>query len=165
MTTPTAAATWRHLTALALLLALVAGLLWGVPRLVEYSGLRQDSAPALVLTPSACDLNRGSCHAGQDGKTLEFSLGPAPIASLKPLRAEVRLKGIKARAVTLLLEGRDMYMGLNETRLVAQDGSDQWHGTTELAVCSTGRMVWRARLLIDADDNNDYETWFDFEAR
>lgn len=165
MTTRTAAATWRPLAALMLLLALIAGLLWGVPRLVEYSGLRQDSAATLTLVPSTCDLNSGSCRAGQEGHALEFSLGPAPIASLKPLRAEVRLEGIKARAVTLLLEGRDMYMGLNETHLVAQDGDGVWHGTTELAVCSTGRMVWRARLLIDTDDNNDYETWFDFEAR
>ena len=165
MTTRAPSAPWRRsLLTILLLLAVAAGLIWGVPRLVGNPGLPMGSSTRVLLTPPACDLNRGSCRLTQDDWTLEFSLGPAPIASLKPLQAELILSGLEARAVTLLLEGRDMYMGLNETRLEPTTSDSHWQGSTELAVCSTGRMVWRARVLVDTDNTN-YETWFDFEAR
>lgn len=165
MTTCARCSTWRHpLLTILLLLAVAGGLLWGVPQLVDDSTLQATTGERTQLTPPACDLNRGACRLAQDDWTLEFSLGPTPIASLKTLQVDARLSGLEAQAVTVLLEGRDMYMGLNQTQLKPDLSTGHWQGNTELAVCSTGRMTWRARVLIDTDNDN-YETWFDFEAR
>lgn len=164
MTTRPSAILRPQALAILVLLAVGAGLLWGVPHLIDDPTLTNRTAERVRVTPPTCDLNAGSCRLTQDGWTLTFSLGPAPIASLKTLYADVAISGIDVEGVTLLLEGRDMYMGLNETRLQPETANHHWQGTTELAVCSTGRMTWRARLLIDTHSTN-YETWFDFEAR
>ena len=45
------------------------------------------------------------------------------------------------------LQGVDMYMGVNQFELV--DTGNAWQGITELAVCTTGKMRWLARVIIE----------------
>lgn len=147
----------RALITIALLASVGALVLWLPAKFSE------KSAVGIQLTPPACDLNSGPCRLQQGRIELVFSLGPTPLQSLKTLQAQLQIEGIEPERVLLSLEGRDMYMGLNRTELARNDAKS-WTGTTELAVCTTGRMVWRAHLLIQTN-GEQYTTWFDFEAR
>ena len=142
------------LAVLALLLALITQL----PAL-----LAPPEASTQILQAKACDLNSRACSAEGDGVQLTFALTPRPIRPAQPLMAELRLSGIQASKVRLSLEGRDMYMGINQIELKAGNEPGQWVGNTSLAVCTTGRMVWRAHLIIE-QGNRTLTTAFDFEA-
>lgn len=120
---------------------------------------------SIRLPPLPCDLHNGACIASRGNQQLQLSITPGPITSLTPLEIEVRLQQLEARQVILDLQGVEMYMGLNQVTLV-QDPERQhiWRGVTELAVCSTGEMTWRAQVLVDTEDQL-YSTEFDFDAR
>lgn len=125
--------------------------------------LTQDNRGTTELTPPSCDIGEGRCTLEQNGLALSFELTPTPPSSAGPLAARLTTRGFSPRKVLLSLEGRDMYMGLNQTELLPA-GGDIWQGETQLAVCTTGEMVWRAILLIETEDRT-YRTWFDFEAK
>ncbi|WP_409522902.1 hypothetical protein [Nitrincola sp. MINF-07-Sa-05] len=163
----------RAVMIIVLLLAGLAALML----LPEY--LQQNSA-AVELTPQPCDLHTGVCEGILDDKRVRLSITPGPLHSMKPLQVMVQLDGINAQAVLLDIQGRDMYMGINQTQLQSpvqtfsnessnkssneiSNGHDNWNGKTELAVCTTGEMFWRAQLIIN-DDTTTYTTWFDFSA-
>lgn len=125
--------------------------------------LTPEEAQTIELMPPSCDIAEGRCTLKQDGLELSFELTPTPPSSARPLTAQLTTRGFSPRKVLLSLEGRDMYMGLNQTELQPA-GDSRWQGETQLAVCTTGSMVWRALLLIETDDKT-YKTWFDFEAK
>ncbi|MBV1789589.1 hypothetical protein KQ940_16160 [Marinobacterium sp. D7] len=147
-----------------LLFALVLVATLGTLMLLLPDWLQPESSVGIQLKPPACDLNQGACLLQQGDIELEFSLGPAPIQSLQTLTAQLRLTGAELERVHLSLEGRDMYMGLNQVALTPTGTNGIWHGNTELAACTTGRMVWRARLTLESK-HQQYTTWFDFEAK
>lgn len=146
------------------LFALVLVATLGALMLLLPGWLNPDTSAGVQLKPPACDLNQGPCRLKQGDIELEFSLGPAPIQSLQTLKAQLRFVGAELERVHLSLEGRDMYMGLNQAELTPTGTDGSWQGTTELAACTTGRMVWRARLTLESK-HQQYTTWFDFEAK
>lgn len=122
-------------------------------------------ADSVRIPPLPCDLHTGACIASRGNQQLQLRVTPGPLASLKPLEVEVRLQQLDARQVMLDLQGVDMYMGLNQIHLTQdEERPDIWRGTTELAVCTTGEMTWRASVYVDTPDNV-YSTAFDFDAR
>lgn len=145
----------------ALLLALA--VVWQVSkRLQQPAPLPQ----ATYLYPQLpCDLHQQPCRAEYNGLRLQLSLTPGPLVSLQKLAIEVRLEGIEAESVVLDLQGVEMYMGLNQTELEPDpEMVGVWRGETELAVCTSGEMTWRASVLADSQDAL-YSTRFEFEAR
>lgn len=156
--TPSLSRTLLIIAVMALLLVL---LVWQLPRWLQApdGGARAELIPA-----EPCDINLSRCSADTDQIRISFGLTPRPIRSLETLNADLQLEGVNAEQVTLSLEGRDMYMGINQVSLTPGAQSGQWLGTTELALCSTGTMVWRARLDIIGAGRH-LTTWFDFEAR
>lgn len=59
----------------------------------------------------------------------------------------ISLVALAATLVTVYLEGRDMYMGLNSLALVpSTDEPGLWLGTTALGICTTGEMLWQATV-------------------
>lgn len=64
--------------------------------------------------------------------------------------------------VALELEGRDMDMGPNRSRLAPQS-AQRWTGTATLPVCLTGRMAWRATVTLRAGER-ETRIAFGFEA-
>ncbi|MBT00204.1 MAG: hypothetical protein CMI01_16225 [Oceanospirillaceae bacterium] len=149
----------RSLLAIGALSLAGAGLLWGVP----YWQLQQQPKATQLQVPP-CDITKGRCELRSEAFNGHFSLGPAPLQSLKTLHASLSIQGAKPDEVLLSLEGRDMYMGINQTALTPDTNSANWRGTTELAVCTTGSMIWRAHLTILLDGVH-YAGWFDFEAK
>lgn len=102
----------------------------------------------VALPLSGCDLAKQACVATlPDGGQLEFSIGPRPIPSLKPLTLQATIKGSDARKVEVDFVGTDMKMGHN--RPLLQGGNGQFTGQASLPVCITGTMEWDATVLIE----------------
>lgn len=122
-------------------------------------------ADSIRIPPLPCDLHTGDCIASRGNQQLQLSITPGPLESLKPLAVEVRLQQFDARQVMLDLQGVEMYMGINQVHLTQdEDRPHIWRGVTELAVCTTGEMTWRATVFVDTEEHL-YSTEFDFDAR
>ena len=148
---------WMMLALIALvLIALVV-----LPQWVK----EQQTEDSVFIPPLPCNLHQGVCVASSGKQLVQLSMTPGPLVSMQPLSIEVRLQHFDARQVMLDLQGIEMYMGLNQTQLQQDpERPDVWRGTTELAVCTTGEMTWRASVYIDTEEAL-YSTRFDFEAR
>lgn len=111
-----------------------------------------------------CSINQGACRATGEQRALTLEIAPAPVRSATPLQISVRLDGFEADAVQLSLEGKDMYMGINQVALRKDSTTGLWLGVGELAVCTTGEMAWRARVAAQQGQQT-FEAAFDFNAR
>lgn len=108
-------------------------------------------APSLSTAPG-CDLSAGPCTSQGAERSMTLTLASGPARAGDTVQFSLQLKGIQPRSVTLQLEGRDMYMGIN--RLQLEESADQpglWLGSTELAICTTRLMQWRARIEAQTD--------------
>jgi hypothetical protein len=106
----------------------------------------------LTLTPAeGCDLNQQACHVDlADGGRIELAIAPHPIPVIRPLQAAVTFTGLTPEKVELDFAGVAMDMGLNRVTLTAA-GAGRYVGETTIPVCVTGRMLWRATLVVEAD--------------
>jgi hypothetical protein len=103
-----------------------------------------------VGTGGECDLRAGACRRGLDGGAITFSITPAGIPLMKPLRIVADVEGLAVHNVLVEIRGLNMDMGLNRTRL-EQTAQGHWEGETILPVCSQRRMEWEAAVRLDAD--------------
>ena len=111
----------------------------------------------------ACDINLESCQLDlNEGQRLSLTMNPAPAASLTPLTFTLAVAGEQPQGVWLDLQGAEEYMGINQTPFIFKEGV--WRGTTELAVCTTGRMLWQGRLIITQQSGDIIPVDFFFEA-
>lgn len=115
------------------------------------------------LKAERCLLNQQSCTASGAEQSISLKVSTDTIRSLTPLPFVASLSGMEAESVTLVLEGKEMFMGVNQVSMSQQhDGS--WHATTELAVCTTGKMVWLANVIIERTNQQPIKATFEFEA-
>ena len=63
------------------------------------------------------------------------------------MRLELTTSNRNISKVWVDLQGVDMFMGVNQFELVHTGNA--WQGITELAVCTTGKMRWLARVIIE----------------
>ena len=115
-----------------------------------------------------CDVNLETClielpSKSDERRVLSLSLNPKPAKSLVPLTFSFSVDGKQPESAWLDLQGTTEYMGINQTPL-RFDG-ESWAGVTELSVCTTGLMVWKARLIITEQDGESYPVDFFFEAK
>jgi hypothetical protein len=117
----------------------------------KYSPLLLPKAD-LTLTPAAgCDLNRESCHADMPGGgRIELAIAPQPIPVIQPLQITATIVGIAPNKVELDFQGVVMEMGFNRLTLLPA-GNGRYTGAATIPVCVTGRMVWRATLMLETD--------------
>ncbi|MDP2752271.1 MAG: hypothetical protein Q8O31_06680 [Rhodocyclaceae bacterium] len=122
----------------------------------------------VTATPVAgCDLHQGPCRAilsgeGGEGGFLELSIEPRPIPFVKPLSVTVTFSGIDARKVDIDFSGRDMNMGYNRPPLVVES-PNRFIGGATLPVCITGKMAWKATVLVENDQGQRIVAPFQFE--
>ncbi len=109
-----------------------------------------------------CDLNQQNCELIVGGRKVSLSLSPTPARSLTPLTFTARFEGRQPEKLWLDIQGDEMYMGLNQPQMTRSD--NQWTATTELSVCTTGKMLWRATLVV-VDADQEYQLPFYFEAQ
>lgn len=139
---------------------LVLVLIWQLPKLLTPA----TSADTLQLHAAGCLLNHHRCSAREKEQQVELSVEADTIQSLTPLPFVAALSGLEADTVTLVLEGKEMFMGVNQIPMTQQpDGT--WQATTELAVCTTGKMVWLANIIIERANQRPVKATFEFEAR
>ncbi|MEN8175242.1 MAG: hypothetical protein ABFS23_05735 [Pseudomonadota bacterium] len=138
-------------------LAAAAGI-WG-PEL-----LQRKEARVLRLDPDpGCDLRAAPCHlALPAGGRVQLSIRPREIPPMQPLALEVRVEEMKVQAVEVEFAGVDMDMGPNRTQLQPR-GSGEFGGTGVIPVCVRARMLWEARVVMDAEDGR-LEAPFRFEV-
>lgn len=104
------------------------------------------------LPVAACDLNAGTCQqALPGGGTLHFSINPYPVPALQPLHLQAYIDGRSVRSVSVDIAGADMEMGHQRPTLASSDGS-RFSAQASLPVCTTGRMLWQATVLIDTGE-------------
>ena len=113
---------------------------------------------------SECDLNESVCEIalGSDS-TLTLSMNPAPAKSLVPLTFSFTADGFTPESAWIDLQGTTEYMGINQTPFEYNKG--RWRATTELSVCTTGLMVWRARLTLNDPSSDSTPIDLHFEAQ
>lgn len=108
-------------------------------------------ADLTATAESACDLNRQACAATlPDGRRVTLEISPRPIPTVQALRVDVAVSGINARKVEVDFAGADMNMGYNRQSLTATSAG-RYGGAAALPVCVTGRMAWRATVLVDTE--------------
>lgn len=116
----------------------------------KYSPLLLAKADLTVMPAAACDLQQQACHADlPGGGRVELSLTPRPIPVVKPLQVSVVLTGLSTTTLEIDFAGVDMNMGYNRVSLVAA-GDGRYAASAMLPVCVTGRMAWRATLVLDS---------------
>jgi len=114
-----------------------------------------------------CNVNQKTClielpSKGDKSRELSLSMNPKPAKSLVPLTFSFSVDGQQPESAWLDLQGTTEYMGINQTPL--KFNGKHWSGVTELSVCTTGLMVWKARLIITEQDGESYPVDFFFEA-
>jgi len=115
----------------------------------KYSPLLLAKADLTVEPAAGCDLHTQACHADiPGGGRIELSLTPHPIPVMKPVQVSVSITGIEASTLEIDLAGVDMNMGFNRKTLVAA-GDGRYTTETILPVCISGRMAWRATLVVE----------------
>ena len=142
----------------------VCALLLGISLWLTQQLLTERSGDERLFAPLPCDpelLHQG-CGALKGEQQIRFFIDSAPVGSHTPLAFRVELQGFEAQRVELELQGRDMYMG--ELRLSLERGSDgQYRAQGQLPVCTTGAMIWRARVWVIQPSGRS-GSWFDFTA-
>lgn len=128
-----------------------------------YSPLLLPKADLTLTPPGGCDLNRESCAVEiPGGGRIELAIAPHPIPVIRPLTASVAFTSIAPDKVELDFAGVAMDMGFNRVTLTPA-GDGRYVGETTIPVCVTGRMLWRATLLVEADRRR-IAVPFQFEA-
>ncbi len=145
-------------------IVILAGVLFFLLKLPE---ILDESQRSMVFSLAEnCDLNTAPCTASDGDKSISLAITPQQIASLVPLTFSVSLTNIDAHSVVLDIQGKDMFMGINQIKLSPSSDGKAWEGVTELAVCTTDSMFWKASILVypDATAIPDKAT-FEFEAK
>lgn len=143
---------------------LLAGVLLFLLKLPDI--LAKPQPPMLYALAENCDLNTAPCTATKGKKSISVAITPEKISSLVPLVFSVTLTNINAQSVVLDLQGKDMFMGINQIKLSPASDGNTWEGTAELAVCTTNTMFWRASILAYPDEtSNPEKATFEFEAK
>ena len=93
-----------------------------------------------------CDLRSGACMARlPQGGTVSFEIVPRTIPLLSPLRLDVGIQGLDdVRAV-------EVNMGFNRVALTRIQAG-HYTGQATLPVCTSTRMTWEARVLMQTPD-------------
>lgn len=114
--------------------------------------------------PEQCELPGPDCQVGlPQGRSLRFTLHSDDPKPLEILPITVQLEGFTATELERLkleidLQGRDMYMGYNRTRMTHQ-GEGVFTATPLLSLCTDSVMVWRASILVNQQGINLQPTW------
>jgi hypothetical protein len=119
---------------------LAAGLLLGGGALLYLGVARTPQAPSMLVS---CVNPVAGCPLPERRLRISFDRHPQP---MQPFRLRVEVPN--ARVLHASFAMRDMQMGLNRYRLLA-DGDGAWTGEIILPVCVHGRSDWIMTLDVD----------------
>lgn len=120
--------------------ALAAGASLGAAVLLHFGGLL---TPRGVVEQVSCENVVAGCIFPQQNLRITFDRQPQP---MQPFRLKVEI--LTAREVHASFAMRDMQMGLNRYRLLAE-GAGVWKADITLPICIHGRSDWIMTLDVD----------------
>ena len=120
---------------------------------------REGETSAIVID---CDLLDGRCEFDTSQGLASLELSPLPISSAAPFQLSVSYPGDAPDSIWIDLQGKEMYMGVNQVNLV-QQGS-LWQAEANLGICTTGTMRWVLNLILEQSDGQEVYQ-FEFDAR
>lgn len=139
----------------------------GLGAVIYLPQLLQETPPHTrqLLTAPECDLHQGKCSAANNNQQVELSIIAEEISSSKPLLFDVTIKNIAADQIMVDLQGKTMYMGINQTLLTKVSGTEnRWQGSITLPICTTGKMTWISSIKIE-EQGQVTQADFEFDAR
>jgi len=90
-----------------------------------------------------------------------LTLTPQPPSSKSGINVEFNLSGDAPQRVWIDLQGKTMYMGINQRDLQPTEGV--WKAPASLGVCTTGMMRWVLRLILEQHQRQQIYR-FEFDA-
>jgi len=106
-----------------------------------------------------CDPHTGSCTKQAGAYTITLDINPKPVQHMKELTFDVSIAGDPAAAlpdtIRLDLSMPGMDMGKNQVEL-NKTGEGHYSGTGIIVKCPSGRVLWRATLLISETLNPSF---------
>lgn len=120
------------------------------------------SANQSAAVTVACPIAQQVCEFSTPYGEARFELTPQPPSSKAPIAFELRLSAEQPQRVWIDLQGKEMYMGVNQTNLKFESGS--WSALGTLGVCTTGTMRWVLALILERGDEQQIYN-FEFDAR
>ncbi|WP_415891848.1 hypothetical protein ACMXYN_10920 [Neptuniibacter sp. PT8_73] len=139
----------------------------GLGSVIYVPQLLQETPPHTrqLLTAPECDLHQSKCTAAIEDQQVELSIIAEEISSSKPLLFDVTIENIAAEQVLIDLQGKSMYMGVNQTLLTKIPGTtNRWQGNITLPICTTGKMTWISSIKIE-EQGQVTQANFEFDAR
>ncbi len=98
-----------------------------------------------------CDPHTGTCTQQAGAYTVTLDINPKPVKHMKELTFDVSIAGESAAVlpdtIPLDLSMPGMDMGKNQVSL-SKTGEGLYSGKGIIVKCSSGRVLWRATLLI-----------------
>jgi len=111
-----------------------------------------------------CVIDQGQCEVEiSPGQRIKMSVSPWPILALQPVKFEVISGGIKLHSSKLALTGKEMYMGIHQYTLAANEQFNRMNVTGTISVCTKRVMPWRGRLDMETS-MGPQQIWFDFDV-
>lgn len=129
-------------------------LLSGIVVFILYITTLSQSSDSKTDEFSTCDLTKEACEQLIDGHLFHIEVVKPSIRALEPFTVVVQDKtsnGLSLpqyiSSVEVMIEGRDMYMGSIQKRLLRQ--ADRWQGDMTIPVCAVDNdMVWRINIML-----------------
>lgn len=108
-----------------------------------------------------CPVTQQICRFETPFGQASFSLLPQPPSSKAGISYELSLDGQQPDKAWVDLQGKEMYMGVNQTNLAL--ANNRWSAPATLGVCTTGEMRWILTLILErAEQQKIYR--FEFDA-
>jgi hypothetical protein len=136
------------------ILTVIAFLVFGVLLVAAYKfkELLKPNVAVTMAVDESCDLRKGPCTSNlPHGGKVSFTINPNDIQILKPLILQVKTEGVEVSNVEVDFIGVGMEMGYNRSKLTEIE-KKKYSGKGMLPVCSSERMDWEARVLLQTDD-------------
>ncbi|UZE94612.1 hypothetical protein [Alkalimarinus alittae] len=97
-----------------------------------------------VVSHVSCLLNKGECtYQSLTYGELTLSVTPNNFKALIPLTVTLTTNNPNITRSFVSLDGKDMYMGLNQSELTQSGGKGHWKGVITIPVCTVdAEMAW-----------------------
>lgn len=139
----------KHLLTVFLLLG-VLGLVLFLPSLIDNPSHQSDE----TLSYPACHLNEEACiYSSSLYGHLSVEVTPKDFRALEPLKVTVTGNSPDIVSVLVSLDGKDMFMGVNQVILTQSGTSERWEGVITIPVCTVDAdMEWLLSVTLKGQD-------------
>lgn len=128
----------------------VLGLVLFLPSLIDNPSHQGDEKVSHPL----CSLNQNECtYSSSIYGDVTVSVSPKDFQALKPLKVTLTSQNHDITNVLVSLDGKEMFMGVNQTMLSRSNLTERWEGVITIPVCTIdAEMVWLFSVTLNGLD-------------